>query len=140
MCCFFLENFRSLLICAHPAVIWEVIVSDLPRPQRQAIYGLTDYSRHPSAVARFLRFRFPFVRFEWHVKTSYSALATLTPGGGTTDVSFSWTALASGSSSFGMCYYVNIVWYGKTLLFFRASCTRHMRRHVGLGPQRLSHD
>jgi len=43
---------------------WDVDVSNLPVRIGQAIYGLSTFSRHPAVLARFTRFRFPFIRLE----------------------------------------------------------------------------
>jgi hypothetical protein len=56
------------------AARWEVGVGELPKGQGQVLHGLTDNDRSPNVTYRFLRFRFPFVRFEWHIETPYSEL------------------------------------------------------------------
>ena len=53
-----------------------------PFRQARAIHGLTPNSRNEAIQYRFLRFRFPFVRFEWHVETPYHTVGALLDGGG----------------------------------------------------------
>ena len=58
-------------------VKWRVDVTAVPFRRARAIYGLTPKSRNEAIQYRFLRFRFPFVRFEWHVETPYHTVAAL---------------------------------------------------------------
>lgn len=62
------------LLDGHLTATWELDVKNLHRREGQAIHGLTERSRDTRIVGRFLRFRFPLVRFEWHIETPYSEL------------------------------------------------------------------
>jgi hypothetical protein len=72
------RNLYRTICTAHfmvsSAARWEVGVGELPKGQGQVLHGLTDNDRSPNVTYRFLRFRFPFVRFEWHIETPYSEL------------------------------------------------------------------
>lgn len=76
-------------------------MNNLPQQAGQAIYGLTFNARNPSIVARFVRFRFPFVRFEWNVQTPYYKLQGLTEG--TAQVETLWRTWARGGAASGAC-------------------------------------
>jgi len=58
-------------------VIWDVNVDAVPFGQARAIYGMTENARVRTVSYRFLRFRFPFVQFEWHVQTPYHKVNAL---------------------------------------------------------------
>ncbi len=74
-------------------VKWKVDVTAVPFRQARAIHGLTPNSRNEAIQYRFLRFRFPFVRFEWHVETPYHTVDALLHGiGGPIEVRFLWKA------------------------------------------------
>jgi len=84
--------------------LWDIDVSNLPYQVGQAIYGLTVNARNPSIVTRFVRFRFPFVRFEWHVQTPYYKLRDLREGD-TTQIEILWRAWARGGAASGLVAY-----------------------------------
>ncbi|KAJ7862633.1 hypothetical protein B0H14DRAFT_496065 [Mycena olivaceomarginata] len=76
-------------------VEWDLKVEGLPFSERKAIYGSTPNARRKEVDWRFQRFRFPHVRFEWHVETRYSEVAALIRRGKLDDettIKFSWTA------------------------------------------------
>jgi len=61
----------------HRQVRWDVDVTAVPFDHGRAIHGLTGNARDPSIQYRFLRFRFPFVRFEWNIESPYHTVNTL---------------------------------------------------------------
>jgi hypothetical protein len=66
----------SLIAIGNAIAIWKVDVEALPFRQGQLLSGVTENARDEAVGRRFLRFRFPLVRFEWQVETPYSALKT----------------------------------------------------------------
>ncbi|TFK33928.1 hypothetical protein BDQ12DRAFT_727355 [Crucibulum laeve] len=102
---------------------WEINVESLPIKQGEIIYGTTDGSRETSIKARFLRFRFPHIRFEWHIETPYSELnqiylsrkSTAFPGLENIKIEVLWKAWARRGP------FANLVAYGSctdTLIIF----------------------
>jgi hypothetical protein len=83
-------------------VVWDIDVSGIPHSQGLPIYGLTDNCRNRSAAGRFVRFRLPFVCFEWHFNTPYSLLEKLRGGDVEVKVNFAWTAWATGKMASGV--------------------------------------
>jgi len=84
--------------------IWEVDVKTLPNNQGRLIHGLTEFDRRTDVVWRFLRFRFPFVRFEWHIETPYSVLAT-SDNTKPLQIRLLWKAWTNGSSASALVAY-----------------------------------
>ncbi|TFK38766.1 hypothetical protein BDQ12DRAFT_99658 [Crucibulum laeve] len=84
---------------------WEVDVESLPIKQGALIYGTSDNSRNTSVEVRFLRFRFPHVRFEWHIESPYS-LVNLLPKKENIEIQVFWKAWARGGP------FANLVAYG----------------------------
>jgi hypothetical protein len=105
-----------------------VDVKAVPFHQAKAIHGLTPNSRNEAIQYRFLRFRFPFVRFEWHVETPYHTVDALLHGvGGPIEVRFLWKAwtrnfAASGESQL-IDYLFSVLTSGLLAVIAFGSCT-----------------
>ena len=78
---------------------WKVDVGTLPFRQGQLLKGVTENARDEAVGRRFLRFRFPLVRFEWHVETPYSVLKI--NGKEAVEMKLMWKAWSRSYSSSG---------------------------------------
>ena len=89
--------FPSLMLCS--IATWKVDVGTLPFRQGQLLKGLTENARDEAVGRRFLRFRFPLVRFEWQVETPYSVLKL--SGKEPAEIKVMWKAWTRSYSSSG---------------------------------------
>ncbi|TFK32763.1 hypothetical protein BDQ12DRAFT_670822 [Crucibulum laeve] len=86
---------------------WEIDVKNIPDRQGKVIYGVSKNSRDTAIVGRFLRFRFPLVKFEWHIESPYSEVnKLLARSKQDVQIEFLWKAWARGGAS------PNLVAYG----------------------------
>jgi hypothetical protein len=102
----FLSSFSDttgMVLCSRPFIylitdltaVWKVNAESIPVRQGQLIMGMTPRARDESVVWRFLRFRFPLVRFEWQVETPHAVLNDLTTNEKeTVEIKVMWKAWA----------------------------------------------
>lgn len=83
---------------------------------------MTPRARDESVIWRFLRFRFPLVRFEWQVETPHAALnALITREKETVEIKLMWKAWARSPVSSGG--FITFAW----------NCLLKTGRTIGLG-------
>lgn len=80
---------------------WFVDVQNIQPRVGNVIHGLTPTSRNFDLGSRFLRFRFPYISFEWFVQTPYFEIASCTPEH-TVDVEILWKAWSRAGAASGM--------------------------------------
>ncbi|KDR67391.1 hypothetical protein GALMADRAFT_273212 [Galerina marginata CBS 339.88] len=98
----------------HSNAHWYTDVGNLPHRIGKVIDGLTANSRNSDLGFRFMRFRFPYIKFEWFLETPYSEiLAKMRLGTGSneyqpTEVEVLWKAWARAGAASGLVAYGSI--------------------------------
>jgi len=92
-----------------PNALWYVNTKELPPSVGRTISGLTTNSRKPDLGSRFIRFRFPYVTFEWSLQTP---VCELKPGNedanGIVTANVLWKAWARSGTASGLVAYGTI--------------------------------
>jgi len=101
--------FPSLIM--YSLAVWKVDVGTLPFRQGQLIVGMTPNARDEAVGRRFLRFRFPLVRFEWQVETPHAALRTI--WGQAVEIKVMWKAWSRSYASTGV-WIINVFCFART--------------------------
>ena len=65
-----------IILTFYSIAHWYTDVENLPHRVGKVIDGLTPNSRNFHVGFRFMRFRFPYVKFEWFLQTSYCEIYT----------------------------------------------------------------
>jgi hypothetical protein len=91
-----------MLLIVDSIAIWKVDVENLPFRQGQLIMGMSPNARDEAVGRRFLRFRFPLVRFEWQIETPNSTTWRANwSGSETAEIKVMWKAWSRSHASSG---------------------------------------
>ncbi|PPQ97738.1 hypothetical protein CVT26_001770 [Gymnopilus dilepis] len=91
----------------HENAQWSINAKNLPSSIGDILVGQTEKARRPDVGYRFLRFRFPYITFEWFVQTPYAAIAACTAEE-SVEVEILWKAWSTAGASSGLVAYGSI--------------------------------
>ncbi|KDR83055.1 hypothetical protein GALMADRAFT_221036 [Galerina marginata CBS 339.88] len=94
----------------HSNAHWYTDVENLPHRVGKVIDGLTANSRNSDLGFRFMRFRFPYITFEWFLQTPYCEIYAKMHRNGyqPTEVEVLWKAWARAGAASGLVAYGSI--------------------------------
>ena len=85
---------------------WSVDVENLPPSIGNVLFGLTERSRQGEVGWRFLRFRFPYITFEWFLQTPHFEVAACTTQE-SVEIEILWKAWSTAGAASGICLHYN---------------------------------
>ncbi|PPQ82977.1 hypothetical protein CVT26_005540 [Gymnopilus dilepis] len=91
----------------HENAQWSVDVENLPPSIGNVLFGLTERSRQGEVGWRFLRFRFPYITFEWFLQTPHFEVAACTTQE-SVEIEILWKAWSTAGAASGLVAYGRI--------------------------------